>query len=154
MILKHLKTDRIPIPGEDGQWMVFRRLNPRRLQEAMDARSERGMAALLKIGAEELRKREEIQAVLRELRAKAAEPTPATVPVDVPAAPAPDPLVAYDLETLLIKGIESWSYETPIAETLQDEDGGVDLATMKWAGLQILKYNDRLPEAVEADLKN
>ena len=131
MLIRSIVSPQVPIPNEPGEYMQFRRLNDRRLNECMDKRQTDAMMRMVKLGADAM-------AVIRsaqEGRKKEEDEKPAVA----------DPLDAYDRALLLKYGIASWSYDAPLSE-LDEEGGGLDITVSKWAALQILEFNELLPD--------
>lgn len=177
MLIRQLRSAEIAIPHEPEQWMVFKRLNGRRLQEAADAKlvkaQKRAAGRLKAIGPEAVAlQREEAQRVA-EANSKALADAKATLGDEAVkaleqaalegvkqamSAPASETQVLerYDRLTLLRLGIHSWSYESePAAELAEEnEDGGLDERTEEWAYRQILTFNELLPQEADAALKN
>jgi hypothetical protein len=139
MLVRHLVSPQIDIPGESGQWMQFRRLNSRRLAECADKRQTDALGRMKALGADGL-------ALLRDAARGAAE-NPAPVVIA-------NPLDAYDRDLLLRYGVAKWSYEADVTAELSSEDGGLDAKTSEWAATQILKFNGLLPAEQDADLGN
>lgn len=104
-------TEAIALPS--GLTATIAKLTPRALHEAQKAQQKRSMADLLEMGGAEFQK------TLNELQAVAKPKDEG----DETPAPTPDPMQGYDRETLVLKGVKSWSDEAPItAETVADLD--------------------------------
>lgn len=132
MLVRNFLSKQIAIPGEDGQWMQFRRLNDRRLNECADKRQMDSMKRMVNLGMDAM-------AMIRAAQADRKDQQESKA----------DPLDAYDRGLLLRYGIAAWSYDAKPEEELEAEDGGLDVETSKWAALQILEFNGLLPEAAE-----
>jgi len=108
-------TERREIPHEPGQWMVFRLLSWRALQEARDTRqaivlqSLKGVADVL---TEITKSRPEVEA---------------------------DPVAEFDRGTLLRKGIKEWSYDAALPDSIDD----LDEQTAAWAAEEIVGLHTR-----------
>lgn len=169
----------MPIPHEPDQWMVFRRLNSRRLQEAVDAKvvkaQQREVARLQAIGPEgvqllhdEAQRQAAAHATAladakRTLGQEAVDKLQAAV-LERQKAPGPEGktddravLARFDRDTLLRLGIVEWSYpvepKVALAESVENDDG-LDDATATWAYRQVLIFNDLLPSEAETALGN
>lgn len=112
------------IPHEPGEWMVFKLLSWRALEEA---RSTRQNVAL--------RSFQGVADVVRELQS--ARPA-----VDIPEA-EPDPTSSFDRATLLKFGIQSWSYPAAVDRDSLDD---LDEQTVEWAVKEIVGLHTRTEE--------
>ncbi len=122
-------TKTVPIPHEAGEFMKFRRLPGKKLEEAREVKANKSFAMFRAAGAEGIE-------AIRQMRSEEAE--------EILKA---DPLGAYDVDTLLRAGIVGWSYdEKPTPQNIDD----LDPETRKWAALEILA----LSECSEEQLKN
>lgn len=181
MLIRALRSARVPIPHEPSEWMVFRRLNSRRLQDAADAKGikaqKRAAARQIAIGPEVVKiQREEAERVAA-LQAKALEAAKASLGPEamkqiqdatieaakaaMAATPDAQVLERYDRDTLLRLGIHEWSYSDPPSAVFVDNetddienDSGVDEKTADWAYRQILVYNELLPKEADEALGN
>jgi hypothetical protein len=135
MLIKNLRSEQVPVPHEPGQWMVFNRLNKRKLTLCEEKRQSDAMLRMVSMGAEAL-------SMIREAT-KGQE-----------SKESRNPIEQYDLDMLLEFGIHSWSYDESVAAALKDEDGGLDPVTSDWAATQILEFNGLIPAAREAELGN
>lgn len=142
MLVRHLVSARIDIPGEVGQWMQFRRLNDRRLAECVDKRQIEALNKMKALGADGL-------AIIRDAAAARKDPPNSSAPVE-----ASNPLDMYDRALLLQFGLADWSYDAAITDELASEDGGLDTATSTWAATEILRFNHLLPAEQDTVLGN
>lgn len=111
------------IPHEDGEWMEFRRLSWKQLDEISDAASVAALRHVKDLGPEILagmRSAVRADGLQEQLRATES-----------------DPLNGYDLGALLRAGIVAWSYDEPFDQAVVDE---LDPVTAKWAGEAILEF--------------
>lgn len=113
-------TERKEIPHEPGQWMVFRLLSWRALEEA---RTTRLTGALRNLSG--------VADVMRELQTVRAEETR-----DVQA----DPAAEFDRATLLRKSVQEWSYDVPVTPDALDD---LDEQTAAWAAREIVGLHSR-----------
>ena len=137
MLVRNLISPKIDIPGEDGQWMQFRRLNSRRIAECSDKKQMDSMQRMKQLGKEGLE-------LIRDAAAGRDKSVMATA----------DPIDAFDRDLLLKCGIAAWSYDADIKTELASEDDGLDAKTSDWAARQILEFNGLLPEVSEANSGN
>ena len=114
MIVKSI-TKQVDIPHEPGEWMLFRKLSWRQLDEASDLASDASFARIKRMGAE----------MIKALRSS--------------AIPPPDNVESYDRAYVLNAGIVKWSYEDDVNKENID---GLDEATAAWAYAEILKLNE------------
>lgn len=112
------------IPHEPGEWMTFKLLSWRALEEA---RATRQTSAL--------RSFQGVADVVRELQS--ARPA-----VDIPET-EPDPTTSFDRATLLKRGIAAWSYDAPLTEASLDD---LDEQTADWAVHEIVNLHTRTEE--------
>lgn len=121
-------TERREIPHETDQWMVFKLLSWKALDDARTARQ---------IGA--LRSLSGVADVVRELQT-------ARTNGEVVAAES-DPTNDYDRSSLLKAGIKAWSYDAPVTpENIAD----LDEATAEWAAKEIVHMHVRTQTEREA----
>lgn len=128
-------TLRRPIPGETGEWIELRMLGWRALEEARQARQIDALRTAAAAGAEALNVANEVGAT-RDRLAIASTRDAAAAPDPTPDPKADDPMLQYDLGTLLRHGIVGWSYPEPV--TLNNIDR-LDEATAKWAGRELIE---------------
>src|SRR5215203_2914045 len=114
------------IPHEPGEWMTFKLLSWRSLEEA---RALRQTAAL--------RSFQGVADVVRELQS-ARTPEVAGAAVEVP-----DPTSSFDRATLLVRGIHAWSYDAPLTPAALDD---LDEQTAEWAAKEIVSLHSRTEE--------
>lgn len=113
MIVKNI-TKKVDIPHEPGEWMMFKRLTWRQLEEASDVSSDASFERMKKMGAE-----------LLSAIAKTVNSNP--------------PQESYDKATILHNGIIKWSYPD---EVNHDNIDALDDATVSWAYAEILALNE------------
>lgn len=113
MIVKSI-TKQVDIPHEPGEWMLFKRLSWRQLDEASDIASDASFERIRKMGAE----------MIQALRTTVAAPTSTT---------------NYDRASVLNAGILKWSYPDDVNSENID---ALDEATAAWAYAEILKLNE------------
>jgi len=113
MIVKNI-TKKVDIPHEPGEWMMFKRLTWRQLEEASDVSSDASFERMKKMGAELL------SAIAKTVNSK-------------------PPQESYDKATILHKGIIKWSYPD---EVNKDNIDALDDATVSWAFAAILALNE------------
>jgi hypothetical protein len=112
MIVTNVTRD-VPIPHEEGQQAVIRKLSQTQLREAAKIRQAEGIGVMMEIGAELLK-------ALREGDAAAAKRIE-----DAQAANINN----YDRDTLLKHGLLSWTYPEPVSQYADlDEDTAAFLA--------------------------
>ena len=109
-------TRRVDVPGEAGAWLDIRMLNWMQVDEARQTQLSRLIARM------------------KEIEGVTLPPTPQV---------APDPLSAYDVQTILRHGVTAWSYEGALDVSAFDEP------TAKWAAGEIL----RLAVPTEGEVK-
>lgn len=115
-------TDTIPIPGDDGQSAVIRKLAPAKLQLAQKASQRKAMEDIQALGG---------MSVYKELWGDQNEETKKKAEV-------PDPLLLYDRALLLEHGLVSWTYGELTAERIADLDDDVQ-ETLARAILKLAK---------------
>lgn len=127
-------TDRRDIPHEPGEWMEFRKLSWKQLQDAREARQEAVFGKVKQMGSE-------VMGALPKTCRRCGEEKhdgpcpPAEQRADASAA---DPTNEYDRDTLLHAGIVQWSYEEGVTDATIDE---LDEPTAAWAHAEIVAYN-------------
>ncbi len=117
-------TRRLDIPHEPGEWMEFRMLSGKQLDEAREVRTQKVAAMLRAMGGE----------VLKAVR-------------DEDESEGQDPLLAFDVDTLLYHGIVGWSYDAPVTRATIDQ---LDARTREWAARVLATWHVES----EADRKN
>lgn len=110
-------TRQVNIPHEEGEWFRFRMLSGRQLEEASDQQQAKYMATVKGLGAE----------AFQALRSENADAEKVEA--------EPNPLVLYDVNTLLRCGIVGWSYQDKLSP---QAIGDLDDATRVWAAREIL----------------
>lgn len=126
MALRSGIVTRHQIPHEPGEWVEVRALGWRDLDQARRARTDDSFASLRKMG-------KELYQMISESR------------TDGPSEL--DPLLSYDLATVLELGVAAWSYNAPVSpETL----GQLDEQTAQWVARLIVGADDE----AESDRKN
>ena len=116
------KTERRDIPGEDGEWMEFRKLTGGELDQAEEVQTQRSLAMVKGLDA----------------GAMSAIRSDSGVPVVAP----PDPAAGYDKDTLVQYGVMAWSY----ADTCDVEGKKrLEAATREWAASVVVEMNVRPP---------
>jgi len=113
MIVKSI-TKQVDIPHEPGEWMLFKRLSWRQLDEASDIASDASFERIKKMGVE----------MVQALRTSVAAPASAA---------------NYDRAYVLNTGILKWSYSDAVNPENID---ALDEATAAWAYAEILKLNE------------
>jgi len=114
-------TETVPIPGDEGQSVVIRKLAPRALERAQKASQRKAMEDLQAMGG---------MAVYKELLGDSKKN-------DDPAAPV-DPMLLYDRGLLLEYGLVSWTYGDLTRERIDDLDDDVQ-ETLARAVLKLAK---------------
>lgn len=114
MIVKSI-TKQVDIPHEPGEWMLFKRLSWRQLDEASDIASDASFERIKKMGAEMV---EALRTTIKVVEA---------------------PQANYDRAYVLNTGIVKWSYSD---EVNQENIDALDEATAAWAYAEILKLNE------------
>lgn len=97
-------TDTIPIPGDEDQSAVIRKLAPKDLQAAQKAAQRQAVEDLRALGGPAFLK--ELQDISSDDKAKAAS----------------DPLLLYDRALLIEKGLLSWTYGEITRAQIDDLD--------------------------------
>ena len=116
------KTERRDIPGEDGEWMEFRKLTGGELDQAEEVQTQRSLAMVKGLDP----------AAMSAIRTDPG----------VPVVAVPDPAAAYDKDTLVQYGVMAWSY----AEACDDEaKKRLEAATRDWAASVVVEMNVRPP---------
>jgi hypothetical protein len=128
MLTSHIKC-RLAIPDEPNDWMELRALGGNAKQEAEEVQQRKALEMAKLAGQELLEQMDTFDA------AKAR------------AALEADPLQKYDAETVVRKGIVSWSYPERVTP-LNIAD--LDALTRDWAAREILK----LTEEAETERKS
>lgn len=116
-------TYRRDIPHEPGEWIMFKLLSWRALEEARTRRQNdalRSFAGVADVVAQ-------LSSVKRE---------------DVQAADE-DRATQFDRATLLRKGIAAWSYDAPVDDAALDD---LDEVTAEWAVREIIALHTRTEE--------
>lgn len=112
-------TNRVNIPHEPGEWMQFRRLSWRTLQEASDRRTDDVITRFADIGGDML-------------SSLGAQRTVDNVQDDANS---------HDWVTVLRAGIVAWSYTDNVTAASIDD---LDSETAEWAVREILAYSKGL----------
>lgn len=138
MLTSRITRDNVPIPHEPGEWMSFRKLSWRKLEEAGNAVSDDAIAKIKVMGGEAFKAIQDLVDA-RERKDKTAEAAAEKEigeSLDEAEQKVKDPLNKYDRGVLLRKGIIDWSYEgdKPTVENTDD----LDEETAVWAARQIL----------------
>ena len=108
-------TKQVDVPHESGEWFELRLLGWKQLDEAKRVRTKQSFANIKEMGGD----------IFKAIQSARSDD----------GAAVADPLAEYDLETVLLKGIVSWSYDEPVSpETI----GNLDLTTAEWAARAIL----------------
>ena len=116
------RTERRDIPGEDGEWMEFRKLTGGELDQAEEVQTQRSLAMVKGLDS----------AAMSAIRSDPG----------VPVVAVPDPAAAYDKDTLVQYGVMAWSY----AEACDDEaKKRLEAATREWAASVVVEMNVRPP---------
>lgn len=116
---------RVEIPHEPGEWMEFKRLSWRQLENASDIATDALMQRLKAMGGDILQ-------VLRQFGREQAQ----------------NATQSYDRKAILLCGISKWSYDAPVNEETIDL---LDEETAAWAFGEILELNK---PRMEEDTKN
>ncbi len=119
-------TKTLDVPDEPGATVTFRKLNPRQLGAASQARIARNMADIDELGG--------VDAYLGFMNAVSASAKPTD-----PATPKPpaDPMAQFDEATLVARALTSWTYEDPIPTTTEAIE---DVPFTAWLAREILMY--------------
>ena len=108
-------TKQVDVPHESGEWFELRLLGWKQLDEAKRVRTKQSFANIKEMGGD----------IFKAIQSARSDD----------GAAVADPLAEYDLETVLLKGIVSWSYDEPVSpETI----GNLDEQTAQWAARTIL----------------
>jgi len=112
------KTERRDVPHEAGEWIEFRRLSGRELDEAEETQTRRSLAMVkgLDVGAMDIMRQQ-------------APPT----------APS-DPVASYDKDILVRYAISGWSYGE---ECINENKERLDAMTRDWAAAVVVEMNVR-----------
>ena len=116
------KTERRDIPGEDGEWIDFRKLTGGELDQAEEVQTQRSLAMVKGLDP----------AAVSAIR---TDPSVAVVA-------APDPAAAYDKATLVQYGVVAWSYGEDCNERNKKR---LEAATRDWAASVAVEMNIRPP---------
>jgi hypothetical protein len=147
MLVSKMQSDPMPVPGEPGAWMKFRRLTPKRLQDIIDARQGAALTKMAELGEGALAIVTEMKQAAKEAAIKAAEAAAKGQPATDTPRPASNPLLSYDRTLLLVGGIAELGGGTydgvPIDAATVDD---LDVDTSAWAGTEILRLNRLLPD--------
>lgn len=130
-------TKSLDIPHDAGQSVVIRKLAPRHLHAASKEAQRAAIADMKAMGVSFLKE-------LRELKDE-----------DVEQAKTADPLLTYDKELLVLKGVASWSYDAPVnEETVAD----LDEETQDFIAREVLRLSRpaafQTEQEIEAERKN
>jgi hypothetical protein len=120
---------RVSVPHEPGEWFDIRALGGRALDEARRVRMLANFATLQAMGHD----------ILTSMQTAAVD--------DTVARADPDPLAAYDVDTVLRSGITAWSYDAKVNPA---NIGELDEQTREWAAREIVA----LCGETEAERKN
>ena len=136
MLVTKDRTEQLSIPGEDGQWMQFRRLSWLEMVEAAETAERRSVKKMTQLGSEV------VGAIFASHDAKQAMKTAAATAEtdgDGDATPTKAPTVgSYDRESLLESGIVAWSYEEKVSpKTIKQ----LDAETARWAAEQVFELS-------------
>jgi len=112
-------TDEVPIPHEPGQWVKFRTLSGRELDEAQAIERDKTLAQMKAMG----------QDLVTAIQGR-------------DNAATPDPVDFYDKEALIKYGVAAWSYEQPCNDENKRQ---LDAETRDWAARTIVEMNTRTP---------
>jgi len=116
------RAERRDIPGEDGEWMEFRKLTGGELDQAEEVQTRHSLAMVQGLDAAAL------SAIRRD--------------PGVPVVAMPDPAAAYDKDTLVQFGVMAWSYPEACDA---DAKKRLEAGTRDWAVTVILEMNIRPP---------
>jgi len=123
MLVKNI-TKQVDIPHEPGEWVLFRKLSWRQLDEASNLASDASFERMKKLGGD----------LLQALRDSAKQEDA-------------DTAVRYDRSYVLHNGIMKWSYDDEVSDANID---ALDEETAEWAYYEILKLNQQ----TGAEIKN
>jgi hypothetical protein len=136
LVLGHTKTVDLPAP-DDGQTVVIRKLSYRKMQAAAAAQQEKGIGFMKSLGAE-------LMTALRDADADKLEKLEKVQAATVSS---------YDRDTLLEKGIVSWSFDPALDDSNRTEViGELDEPTAQFIAEAIFEYS-RPPSEAEAKKK-
>lgn len=149
-------TKTLELPFDPPQTVTIRKLPGRHLEAAARERVFSRMEAMRRMGGPSFQR--ELQAAIAEEEREAEAAGPATSELEsapAPAAVEPDPLLGYDKDVLLVRGIAAWSYPEPVTPELI-EDLEADAA--EWIAREILRLTKpslfQTAEELEAATKN
>ena len=136
-------TERLDVPGEEGQWIEVRRLSWKHLADARKARQEAVFATVRAMGGE----------VLKSLPSRCSKGcgeekhegrcTPVAQRADQAAT---DPVNEFDIETLLQSAVVGWSYEETVSkDTISD----LSEPTANWLAAEIVRLNTTPAEGAQ-----
>jgi hypothetical protein len=118
MLVGTTDTERVDIPHESGQWMEFKLLSGRELDEAEQAQTKRFLRMVAGMDAGTL------DAMRKMSGSPAADARPDT----------------YDKEKLVEHGVVAWSYDEPCTAA---KKALLDARTRDWAAAAIIERNTR-----------
>src|SRR3972149_911108 len=101
------RTERRDIPGEDGEWMEFRKLTGGELDQAEQIQTQRSLAMIRGLDS----------GAMSAIRSD-------------PVVAQPEPAAAYDKDTLVQYGVVAWSYGEACEA---DAKKRLEAATRDWA---------------------
>lgn len=116
------RTERRDVPHEDGQWLEFRTLSGRELDEAEQAQMRRGMEMMTGINLSAMgdRATDLIREAAGEVGQKMED--------------------SYDKDLLIKYGVAAWSADDPCTDENKER---LDAATRAWAVSVIVEMNTR-----------
>ena len=129
MLASRIIRERVPIPGEDGEWVTLRGVSDKKLREAGQAQSREAMQGFRGLPEEV------VKAALGGDKKKAEE------------ALAKKPEEGYDWDMLCRSAVVEWSYSK---KPTPDEIADLTTKTKRWIVGQILEMSDE----TEDDEKN
>ena len=136
LVLGHTKTIDLPAP-DDGQSVVIRKLSHRKMQEAATTQQSRGIGFMKSLGAE-------LMTALRDADADKLDQLERTQAAT---------LSSYDRDTLLEKGIVSWSFDPALDDSNRSEViGELDEPTAQFIAEAVFDYS-RPPNETESKKK-
>lgn len=118
-------TKQVDIPHEDGEWMKFRRLSWRQLEEASEAQMKDSLERMKELGGDMVKALREFG---QEQQGQESQ--------------------QYDQAAILCAGIVDWSYGEEVCEENIDL---LDKQTAEWAYHEILSMNFRSKEETKND---
>jgi hypothetical protein len=132
-------TQQLDVPHDEPNTITIRKLAPGAMREAQQANQERSMDDLKRMGG---------AAFLRELGVLGGDTT-------VQKAVERDPMMVFDRQTVLRKGVLAWSYDRPVGpdagpEGLEALDD-LDERTAAWLAEQVIRLSDPDRFTTEAD---